>query len=81
VTIEQNQFVALVRDFPVSVDDADARMLAYIIWSTKVEEAGATPISSEPELDIREMDMMLDFPGKSPGEIVVRIVGLANPAD
>lgn len=65
------QFVALVRDFPVSVDDEDARILAYVIWSTKVAEANATPVTSEADLDIREWIADGDI-------LMVRIVGLAE---
>lgn len=65
------QFVALVRDFPVSVDDADARMLAYLIWSSEVDKAGATPITSEADLDIKEWIADGDI-------LMVRIVGMAD---
>lgn len=65
------QFIALVRDFPVSVDDEDARILAYVIWSAKVAEAKATPVTSEADLDIREWIADGDI-------LMVRIVGLAE---
>lgn len=71
---EPEQFVALVRDFPVSVDDEDAPWLAYLIWCTKVDEHGATPVSGESDLSIKEFGSMPGFPEAK----VTRILGLAR---
>lgn len=70
---EPEEFVALVRSFPVSVDDEDAPMLAYLIWSHEVNKAGGTPVSGEADLSIREYRLMFDE-----GESVVRVLGLAR---
>jgi hypothetical protein len=65
------QFGVLVRDFPVKANDADARMLAYLIWSAKVAEFGAVPVSGEADLDIKEWIAEGDI-------LMVRVLGLAE---
>jgi hypothetical protein len=64
------QFVALIHDFPVSVDDEDARMLAYLIWCIELSRFGGIPVSGEADLDIQER-MIGDI-------LMVRILGLAE---
>jgi hypothetical protein len=65
------QFVALIRDFPVSVDDEDARMLAYLIWSAELARFGGTPVSGEDDVEIKEMIAEGDI-------LMVRVLGLAE---
>jgi hypothetical protein len=65
------QFVVLVRDFPVSADDEDARLLAYLIWCSELARYGGTPVSRKADLDIREMIAEGDIQ-------MVRILGLAE---
>jgi hypothetical protein len=65
------QFGVLVRDFPVRTSDTDARMFAYLIWSAKVAEFGAVPVSGEADLDITEWVAEGDV-------IMVRVLGLAE---
>jgi hypothetical protein len=72
-TAEHDQFVVLIRDFPVSVDDEDARMLAHLIWSSELARHGGTPVSEEADLDIQE---------RMDGDILaVRVLGLADRLD
>jgi hypothetical protein len=65
------QFVVLVRDFPVSVDDEDARMLAYLVWCIELAKYHGIPVSRKADLDIREMIAEGDIQ-------MVRILGLAE---
>jgi hypothetical protein len=69
---EPEEFVALIDSFPVKLDDVDAPMLAYLIWSSKVAEYGGTPISSESDLKIDRIDNL------ATRRSYVRVLGMAR---